>query len=164
MRFMKTNPEAIIPTKKLLTDAGYDLYSCEDIIIPSVWRIFFHRISFWLSHEVFMQKSFDNSDILATKISTGIALEIPEGQYGRICDRSGLGSKLLHVFAGCIDSSYRGEILVCLVNFGFNDYVVKKGDRVAQIVFEKYENHDFVEVESLSESDRGNNGFGSSGK
>lgn len=97
-------------------------------------------------------------------IATGIALEIPEGKCMFIWDRSGMGSKGIHRFAGVIDSDYRGEIKVILCNHTKNNFIINKGDRIAQAVIQDYYSAEFIEVDQLSESQRGEKGFGSTGQ
>jgi dUTP pyrophosphatase len=98
-------------------------------------------------------------------VATGVQLEIPEGYYGRIAPRSGLALKQgIDVLAGVIDSSYRGEIKVIIFNTDNQKvFKVNVGDRIAQLIIEKHYNFDFVEVEDLETTDRGEGGFGSSG-
>jgi dUTP pyrophosphatase len=98
-------------------------------------------------------------------VSTNTYLEIPKGYEGQVRSRSGLAAK--HgVFVlnspGTIDSDYRGEVKVILMNNGPYDFKVAKGDRIAQIVFAKHETADFVK-EHFTESERGDCGFGSTG-
>ena len=109
-------------------------------------------------------QSFSIEPLSRQLITTGIALEIPEGFYGRIAPRSGLALKYgIDVLAGVIDSSYRGEILVLLYNTDkLNIFKVDVGDRIAQLIIEKHYNFDFVNKE-LSSSIRSDKGFGSSG-
>jgi dUTP pyrophosphatase len=92
-------------------------------------------------------------------------MSIPPGYYGRIAPRSGLALKYgIDVLAGVVDAGYRGEICVILYNTDKDNlFHIKTGDRIAQIIIEKYYPMDFVEVEKLDESIRGNSGFGSSG-
>jgi dUTP pyrophosphatase len=98
-------------------------------------------------------------------ISTGIRLKLPSGHVGLIWPRSGLAVKhSLDCGAGVIDSEYRGEIKVLLFNHSDQDYTLKKGDRVAQLIVQKFEKVDFVPVDALEETARGGNGFGSTGK
>ncbi|MBN2881649.1 dUTP diphosphatase [Candidatus Woesearchaeota archaeon] len=97
---------------------------------------------------------------------TGIQVEIPTGFWGNIRDRSGMAFKFgVHNLAGVIDETYRGEIGVVMVNLGENPYVLKKNDRIAQMVITPYEQ---VEIEytndDLSSTLRNEGGFGSSGK
>lgn len=100
------------------------------------------------------------------KIPTGIFLEIPAGFEAQIRSRSGLAVK--HGIAvlnspGTIDSDYRGELEVLLVNLGSEDYIVKNGDRIAQMILSRFVRSSFVETEFLSETERGTGGFGSTG-
>ena len=98
-------------------------------------------------------------------VKTDISISIPEGTYGRIAPRSGLAHKnFIDVLAGVIDFSYRGNVGVILVNHDHNNYFeIKKGDRIAQLILEKIDMTDIIEVEELDETQRGENGFGSSG-
>lgn len=99
-------------------------------------------------------------------VPTGLYLEIPKGYEIQVRARSGLALKNSIGVAngiGTIDSDYRGELCVILVNFGQNEFVVKNGDRIAQIVLNKYEPIEFVVDEELSSTERGEGGFGSSG-
>ena len=119
--------------------AGYDIASKEDVKIPA-------------------GKS--------ALIKTGIFLELESGYEAQIRSRSGLAFKksiMVLNSPGTIDSDYRGEIGVLLMNFGSEDFDVKKGDRVAQVVFAKYESPSMVEVNSFDETKRGDGGWGSSG-
>jgi dUTP pyrophosphatase len=101
-------------------------------------------------------------------VSTGLAVAIPEGHGGFVLPRSGLAAK--HGVTcinspGLIDAGYRGEVLVALVNLdATNDYEVKKGDRIAQLVVLPVPSARFVMVEELRTATRGEGGFGSSGR
>lgn len=99
-------------------------------------------------------------------IPTGLYLEIPEGYEAQIRPRSGLASKygltLLNA-PGTIDSDYRGEVKVLLINLGENDFTIHNGDRVAQIVFSPVTKGIFRLVSRISKTDRGEGGFGSTG-
>lgn len=98
------------------------------------------------------------------KVSTGIAVEIPEGYEGQIRPRSGLAHKAgVACVLGTIDSDYRGEIGVNLFNLSFHDYTVKHGERIAQLVIVPVVKAEIVEVKEFSETERGTNGFGSTG-
>ena len=100
-------------------------------------------------------------------IKTGICLEIPEGYAGFIYASSGLSCKKGLAPAnkvGVIDCDYRGEIMVALYNHSNEDRVIEQGERIAQIVIEKAEQFEFIETDSLDETDRGEKGFGSTGK
>jgi dUTP pyrophosphatase len=126
-----------IPSQNNFGDAGYDLYSTEDAIIPVGER---------------------------KTLKTGISLAIPYGYVGLIWPRSGLSAKRgVDVLAGVIDSTYRGEIMVCLLNTDkYTDVEIKKGDRIAQILFQKVEQC-YFKIDTLDETTRGDAGFGSSG-
>lgn len=98
-------------------------------------------------------------------IATGIRLKLPAGHVGLIWPRSGLAVKhSLDCGAGVIDSGYRGEIKVLLFNHSDQDYSIKRGDRIAQLIIQKVERVNFIPVETLEETVRGENGFGSTGK
>lgn len=135
----KLDPSAVMPTKANDTDAGYDLYALEDLEIGPV-----------------------NQKL----VKTGISMAIPKGYVGLIWPRSGLAYKHgLDVFAGVIDAGYRGDIGVILYNSKVDrHYKIQKGDRIAQILFQKIEGFDLIEVDSLDSSERGVGGFGSTGK
>lgn len=97
-------------------------------------------------------------------VNTGIKLQIPEGHYGRIAARSGLAANYsIDVGAGVIDEDYRGEIKVLLFNHSDNDFVISKGDRIAQLICEKISYPKIIEEASLDNSERAEKGFGSSG-
>jgi dUTP pyrophosphatase len=135
----KINELAIIPHRNKLSDAGLDLFSIDNVTIKS-------------------------NQAVATKIKTGIAIEIPNGYFGLISDRSSIGSKLIKVMGGIIDSGYRGELIVCLVNLGINEYNINIGDKIAQLLIIPYNTSKIIEVNELSETERGDKGFGSSGQ
>lgn len=97
-------------------------------------------------------------------IPTGIKLAIPDGYVGLIWDRSGLAAKhALTCLAGVIDSGYRGEIGVVLVNLGTEVFEVEKGMRIAQLLVQPVVRPNFVEVDAFEETVRGSGGFGSTG-
>ncbi len=99
-------------------------------------------------------------------IPTGLYMEIPLGYEAQVRPRSGLAIKngitCLNT-PGTIDSDYRGEIGVILVNLSKENFAINSGDRIAQMVFAKHESPDFIEVEALESSERGSGGFGSTG-
>lgn len=134
---------AIIPTKSHKSDAGYDLYATHNAVI------------------------YPEDTVV---IGTGVGFGIPKGFAGLIWDRSGNGSKGLHRHGGVIDSGYRGEVKVALSNtlsherMLDNVFIINKGDRIAQILFQKVPHFDLVEVDDLEESDRMDGSFGSTGK
>lgn len=138
LKVKKLVPYAKIPTKATEFSAGYDIFSVENVLIPRG-----------------QQKL----------IKTGIAIECPPGTYARIAPRSSLALKNgIHIGAGVVDPDYRGEIGVIMFNFGADDFEVHFGDKIAQIILEKFMNACVEEVQELSQSDRGSKGFGSSGK
>ncbi len=137
LRIKKLNPKAFLPVKGSEQAAGYDLFSIEDLKIPA--------------HDKKL-------------VSTGIAMQIPAGNYGRIAPRSGLACKnFIDVGAGVIDSDYRGEVKVLLFNFSDQEFQVNIGDRISQLIIEKYTRTDVEEVEDLNLTARGEGGFGSTG-
>ena len=137
IKIKKSHLDAIIPKHAKYGDAGMDLCSVEDCSLNPLDKVL---------------------------IKTGLHFEIPENYFGSIRDRSGLAVKYgIHILAGVVDSGYRGEIIVALVNLGKEKYEIKKGDRIAQIIIQPYAHCDVKEVEELSESERGYGGFGSTG-
>ena len=134
----KLTKSATVPTKNNTSDAGWDLYAVEDAVINSGDR---------------------------TTIATGVAMAIPEGYVGLIWPRSGLAVKSgVDVFAGVIDSGYRGVIKVCLYNSSKEELKITTGDRIAQILFQEIPSFSLTIVDSLDITERGGDGFGSSGK
>lgn len=138
IKLIKQDPRAVVPQRNNVEDAGVDLRSLDDVIIPPLGRVLVH---------------------------TGLILEIPKNYYGRVAPRSGLALKHgLDVLAGVIDSSYRGEICVVLHNTdAYESAILKAGDRIAQLIIERHYNFDFEEVDELSDTTRASKGFGSSG-
>jgi len=134
----KLSENAIIPTQATYFAAGYDLYAAEDAVVVCGTR---------------------------KLIKTNISMEITPGYYGRIAPRSGLAYKNgIDVLAGVIDSDYRGDIGVILYNTDKNiDFTVKKGDRIAQIIFEACYIATLNNVENLDNTLRQAGGFGSTG-
>ncbi|MBQ2187927.1 MAG: dUTP diphosphatase [Bacteroidales bacterium] len=99
-------------------------------------------------------------------VPTGLFMEIPVGYEGQVRPRSGLAIKsgiTVLNSPGTIDADYRGEVKVILVNLSDTDFVIKSGDRIAQLVIAKHEQPDVVEVQTLSETERGAGGFGHTG-
>ncbi len=99
-------------------------------------------------------------------VPTGLFIEIPEGYEGQVRPRSGLAIKhgiTLINCVGTIDSDYRGELCIPMVNLGTDTFEIKKGDRVAQLVICQYKTVELVEVEEITDSERGVGGFGSTG-
>lgn len=134
----KIKSEAKIPRVALVGDVGIDLYSCEDLVL-----------------EVGEKRS----------IKTGVAIKVPDGYAGLIWDKSGISHKNgIKTLGGVIDSTYTGEWLVGLINLGQESFEIKKGQKIAQVIFQKIENPEIKEVDELPETIRGSGGFGSTGK
>ena len=102
-----------------------------------------------------------------TLVPTGLFMEIPEGYEGQVRPRSGLAIKngitVLNT-PGTIDADYRGEVKIILINLSDTDFTINSGERVAQIVFAKCEQMEVVNAETLSETERGEGGFGHTGR
>lgn len=132
----KVRENARIPTRATTGSVGYDLCSVDSGVVPAKSKLI---------------------------VDTGIAVSICEGCYGRVAPRSGLAAKKsIAVMAGVIDQDYRDSIKVILFNHSDEDFVFEEGDRIAQLIFEKVELPTFVEGE-LCDTERGINGFGSTG-
>lgn len=142
IKVKKLKPGATVPTMGSKFAAGADLYSAEDedvVIEPSETKF----------------------------IGTGLAMEIPEGYVGLVYARSGLACKRGLAPAnkvGVVDSDYRGEIKVALHNHGKEAQTVEKGERIAQMVIAPYLSVNYEEADELSETERGEGGFGSTGR
>ena len=136
-KFQKLVKNATAPEKKDVADAGIDIFTNE-------------------SHTLKPGETY--------AFGTGIATSFPKGYVALIWDRSGLGSKGVHRLAGVIDSGYRGEWKVILINLSKKAYKVTAGDKIAQCIFQKVESVKIQEVKSLTTSKRGAKGFGSSGR
>ena len=133
------HPDAKVPFRKRATDAGYDLYSIDDI---------------------------DIQPHATENVRCGIIIVCPEGYYIVIEGRSSMYLNCVAPFHAIIDSTYTGEMMVRLMNIGDTVYHVKKHDRIAQITIHRAYNADFVEVSEFSDAynQRGIAGFGSSGR
>lgn len=137
----KLRDDAIIPTQGSQYAAGYDLYAAIDTPITI--------------------KSEET-----VKIGTGLAFELPEGFFSGIFARSGLATKQGLRPANCVgvvDCDYRGEVIVAIHNDSNRNTVIAPGDRIAQMILLPYQSMEFTEVSNLSETNRGDGGFGSSG-
>ena len=154
IKFKKLDERAKAPTRAHNTDAGIDLYALEDVKIPSILEVAYNLI---------IDTFKGRPDHLCTKVKTGIAIHVPEGYYGKVFDRSSVGSKLLLTCAGVIDYGYAGDVTVCMYNLSFFSHQVKAGDKIAQMVVMPINCDELVEVDELDGSDRGAKGFGSSG-
>lgn len=132
------DPGAFAPTRAHPTDAGLDLRAKE-------------RIKLWPG--------------MSACIDTGVHMELPHGYYGKIESKSGLNvNNDIVSCGGVIDEGYTGSIIVKLYNFGSSAYVFEPGDKVAQIVIQPYIAPELEIVDVLSETDRGSDGFGSTGR
>lgn len=136
LKVKRLTDSAILPTKAHETDAGWDLYADNAVVIGP--------------GETGM-------------IDLGIAAEIPEGYFALIRDRSSMARKSLAVLGGVVDSEYRGSIKVVLHNSGKSEFSVEPGDKIAQALILPVPTVKVVEVKSLSDSARGEGGFGSTG-
>jgi len=141
VKFLRLHPDAQLPKYATAHAAGLDVCACNDeniVIAPQTVAL----------------------------IPTGFAIELPIGYEAQLRPRSGLVLK--HAISlpntpGTIDADYRGEVKIILINHGKEPFTVKKGDRIAQMVIAKYEQVDFVEVDLLSDTERGAGGFGHTG-
>lgn len=138
IKIKKLDQDAKIPEYAHPGDAGFDLFSVKNLIIPAGGR---------------------------EKVATGLIMEIPDGYVGLIWDKSGLSANHgLKTIAGVVDSGYRGEVLVAIWNTSDKDYEFKKGDKVAQMLIQPVIFPEIEEIDNLSETSRGDGGFGSTGK
>lgn len=133
----KLHPDARIPAFAHPGDAGMDLYSVGDIVIHPGER---------------------------ASVPTGIAIELPDGYVSLVWDKSGPSHTFgIKTLGGVLDSGYRGEYLIGLVNLGRDIFEIKKGQKIAQLLIQKVERPDIEEVDELSDTSRGTRGFGSTG-
>jgi deoxyuridine 5'-triphosphate nucleotidohydrolase len=147
LKIKRLKQTAKLPVRMTPGSAGLDLYAAEEVTIPAA------------------QVTKDGLvEIGRAVVSTGLLMEIPLGMVGKIASRSGLSVKHnLEVGAGWIDSDYRGEILVEMKNFSAHPFLVKPGERIAQLVLLKLGEYLVTEVEAINNSVRGSGGFGSTG-
>lgn len=155
-----------LPHRAHAGDAGYDLSFWpdvrEDALGPYTENISSTCKSVVRQHEDCVYRLHAGERVL---LPTGMKFAIPPGYYGHIADRSGKSIKEgLHVLGGIIDSTYRGEVRVCLVNLSNEYHLINVGDRIAQILFKRIETACFEEVREFSvQTARGEKGYGSSG-
>ena len=140
LKFKRIHPDAVLPAYAHPSDAGMDVRSVEELVIPAGKRALVH---------------------------TGLIVLLPPLYEAQVRPRSGLALKfgvtVLNT-PGTIDSGYRGEIGVILANFGDADFIVKKGDKIAQLVIAPVTQPEVCEVSEIDETDRGAGGFGSTGR
>jgi dUTP pyrophosphatase len=137
VKFKLLSEDAQKPMKAHPDDAAFDVFASQDGTVPPKG---------WLDFR------------------TGVAMQLPHAYYGKFASRSGLAFKHdIHCFHGTIDNGYRGEMVVRLFNFGENHFRVKAGDRIAQLVIIPYLTADGIIVDELDNTERGANGFGSTG-
>lgn len=137
IKVKKLHKDAKLPTHGHPGDAGMDFYTVEDVHFPA-------------------------GEIV--NVYTGVAVEIPEGHVGLIWDKSRISFQYgLKTLGGVIDSGYRGEIIMSLRNLSDKDFTLPKGYKVAQMLIQKFEHCDILEVDELSSSVRGIGREGSTG-
>ena len=137
---LPNNPDLPLPSRQTGGSAGFDLASAEPdfVLAPGERRL----------------------------VATGLSIELPQGVEGQVRPRSGLALRhglTMPNAPGTIDSDYRGELKVILQNSGAQPVTIARGDRIAQLVFARYETPDLVDATALDDSARGTGGFGSTG-
>ena len=137
IKIKKLHEDAKLPTHGHPGDASIDFYSLEDVVfLPGKQE----------------------------RVHTGVAIEIPEGYVGLIWDKSSVSFNLgLKIMGGVIDSGYRGEIIMSLFNTGDKKIILEKNHKVAQMLIQKFEHCDILEVDELSQTVRGEGREGSTG-
>lgn len=136
MKVKKLSPLAKLPQRAHPTDSGADLFALERTVL--------------LARAI-------------TKVHTGIAVELPENTSGIIWGKSSVESKGIKAMAGLVDAPYRGELIVCMYNLNEQDFVFEAGQKVAQLVVLPTLYPAFEEVSELTDTSRGEGGFGSTG-
>jgi len=136
LKVKRMHKEAKLPSYSHQGDAGLDVFSVVDYTLKS-------------------------QEVMA--IPTGIQMAIPEGFVGLVWDKSGLSLKGVHRLAGVIDSGYRGEVKVVVVNLSQQPFVIKKGMKIAQVLIQPVSEVKVIEADELEETPRGAKGFGSTG-
>lgn len=134
--YVRKTDNAIAPERKSSGAAGYDLYSAKSAVVPAKGK---------------------------GKISTDLSVKTPPGTYGRIAPRSGLANEMIDIGGGVVDGDYTGIVNIIVYNFSDDDFIVKKGDRIAQLVLEQIATPIAEEVKELPLTKRGEGGFGSTG-
>lgn len=135
LKIKKLNPDATLPSYAHEGDAGMDLFSCEDYLLKPKERKLF---------------------------KTGLSIELPKGYVVLIKGKSGLAFKHgIAVLGGVIEYTYRGDYGVILLNTSEDNFIIKKGSKIAQLLIQSIETAEIEEVGELSETPRGEGGFGS---
>lgn len=137
LKVKRIHEDAKLPLYQHKGDAGLDIFSSIDCVLES--------------GEV-------------KPISTGIKVAVPKGHVGLVWDKSSISLKGVHRLAGVIDSGYRGEVRVVMVNLGDEPFVIERGMKIAQLLIQRVAEVEVVEAEDLDETSRGDKGFGSTGK
>ena len=138
LKVKKIHKDAKLPTHGHPGDAGIDFYSIEEVVFPALSQM---------------------------RVRTGVVIEIGEGCVGLIWDKSGISFNLgLKIMGGVIDAGFRGELTMSLFNTKNEEVVLEKGHKIAQMIIQKFENCDIVEVDELSETIRGAGREWSTGK
>ena len=137
LKVRKIQESAKLPQYSHKGDAGLDLFSSIDCVIQ---------------------------ERMVKPVPTGIQVAIPEGFVGLIWDKSGLSLQSVHRLAGVIDSGYRGEIKVVMANLAPEPFHIKEGMKIAQMLIQPVSEVQVQEVKTLEDTDRGENGFGSTGQ
>ena len=136
IKIKKVHPDAIIPKYAHEGDAGMDLFSVENVVLKPKHRVL---------------------------VRTGLSIEFPKNYVALVWDKSGISKNGITTLAGVGDSGYRGEYKIVLFNLSSKDYVIKKGDKIAQLLIQPIVTADIEEVKTLSETQRGKGAFGSTG-
>jgi len=138
VKVKKLHSDAVIPAYTLSGDAGLDLRSVEDMVLKPGDR---------------------------RAVPTGLAFELPEGYVALIWDKSGLAlNQGVKTMGGVIEYTYRGEYKIIILNTSDSDFIIKKGDKIAQMLIQPVVSAEIVETDSLSPTERGNHGFGTADK
>ncbi|MGE4295535.1 MAG: dUTP diphosphatase [Campylobacterales bacterium] len=140
IRLKKLHPDAIVPAYQSTEAAGFDLHALEDAELVAGDRAL---------------------------IKTGLAIALPQGYELQVRPRSGLALKhgvTVLNSPGTVDSDYRGELMIILINHGHETFSIKKGERIAQAVLKEVIQADFAVVDELDATERGHKGFGSTGR
>ena len=136
LKVKRIHPEAKLPVYGHPGDAGLDLFSVVD-------------------------RELRPGEVFA--VPTGVQVAIPAGHVGLVWDKSGVSLQGVHRLAGVVDSGYRGEVQVVMINLGAAPFAVKKGMKIAQMLVQPVAAVSVVEAESLDDTSRGQRGFGSTG-